>query len=232
MEGGELEFKGVLIDLGDTLIHVDEEGNRRYREAILTTLSKHGYMSRLSDVDSTLDRLYMRSTNGEIKSLHDFWILFLNELKMPEEDGLVDDLEKVRRNWSGAMFKLYEGVILTLSILRKRYILALVSNCSIGTRDIISALSLEKFFDHMILSYEVGARKPDSRIYFQALQAMDLEARECIFVADEISDLEGAKAVGLSTFLVRQGSNTFSEANSDFKPDFQCDHVSEIVRII
>jgi ribonucleotide monophosphatase NagD (HAD superfamily) len=50
-------------------------------------------------------------------------------------------------------------------------------------------------------------------------------------VADEISDLEGAKKLGMKTLLVRQGSNTLCEAEDpDFKPDFECEHISEITK--
>jgi FMN phosphatase YigB (HAD superfamily) len=85
----------------------------------------------------------------------------------------------------------------------------------------------------LILPYEVALRKPDKRIYVEALKAVNLSANECIFVADEISDLEGARELGMKTLLVRQGSNTYCEAKDlNFKPDFQCSHFSEIVRFL
>jgi putative hydrolase of the HAD superfamily len=102
-----------------------------------------------------------------------------------------------------------------------------------GMRDAINALNLTKFFENLILSYEVGVRKPEEKIYLAALKAVSLKASECIFVADEISDLEGARNVGMSSMLVRQGSSTLSEAkNPSFKPDFECNHISEITQFL
>ena len=60
-----------------------------------------------------------------------------------------------------------------------------------------------------------------------------MKADECMFVADEISDLEGAKKLGMRTLLVRQGSNTLCEAEDPgFKPDFECERISEITKFL
>jgi putative hydrolase of the HAD superfamily len=87
-------------------------------------------------------------------------------------------------------------------------------------------LDLAHFFRCIILSYQVGAREPNKPMHLEALKCLGQEARECVFVADEISDLEGARAVGLRTILVRQGVNRFEGAEDpDFKPDFECDRM-------
>jgi FMN phosphatase YigB (HAD superfamily) len=57
--------------------------------------------------------------------------------------------------------------------------------------------------DATIFSYEVGYRKPDSRIYRHALAALDVPAADAIFVGDGGSDEHsGARALGMSTVLV------------------------------
>jgi FMN phosphatase YigB (HAD superfamily) len=76
-------------------------------------------------------------------------------------------------------------------------------------------------------------RKPDKRMYLEALKCLELEAQECVFVADEISDLEGARENGLKTMLVQQGHSTFQEAKDlNFKPDFQITQISELTKIL
>ena len=76
-------------------------------------------------------------------------------------------------------------------------------------------------------------RKPDRRIYLEALKRIRLKPDECVFVSDEISDLEGAREVGLKTILVHQGPNTLQKAKDpNFKPDFQCNHISEITGLL
>jgi len=56
--------------------------------------------------------------------------------------------------------------------MKDKYKLALVSNCAIGLSDVLSALGLTRFFECIILSYQVGVRKPDEHIYLEALRGL------------------------------------------------------------
>ncbi|MGB9135158.1 MAG: HAD family hydrolase [Candidatus Bathyarchaeia archaeon] len=226
-------LKGVLIDLGDTLTYLDEAKNREYEAALVSTLKKHGYERHLEDLASVLANMYYSSTKGELKTHQEFWSLMLKKLEIPQQPELIEALQDVRNSHADTIWKLYDKVPETLTILQEKYKLALVSNCALGTDKTIHALGLADFFGCIILSYQVGARKPDRRMYLEALKCLELEAKECVFIADEISDLEGAREVGLKTILVRQGLNTFHDAkNVNFKPDFQVNQISEVTKIL
>lgn len=226
-------FKGVLIDFGGTLAYIDEVEFRAYEEALVAALKKYGYEKRLEDLASVLAGIYLKSSKGELKTPKEFWNLMLSKLKIPEQSGLPDVLQGIRNNHETTMWKLYDEASATLSILRKKYKLALVSNCAEGTDNVIRSLGLADFFDCITLSYQVGVRKPDKRLYLEALRCLGFEANESVFVADEISDLEGAREIGLKTILVLQGHNTFQEAKDlNFKPDFQITQISDVTKII
>jgi len=228
-----MTFKGVLIDFGGTLAYLDEVEVKEYEEALVAALKKYGYERRLEDVASVLADIYYKSSKGELKTSQDFWNLMLAKLKIPEQSGLTDIMQGVRNIHEARMYKMYDKIPQTLSMLQKKYKLALVSNCAVGTDKVIRFLGLSDFFNCIILSYQVGVRKPDKRLYLEALRCLGLEADECIFVADEISDLEGAGEVGLRTMLVLQGDNTFQEAKDlNFKPDFQITRISEVTKIL
>jgi putative hydrolase of the HAD superfamily len=228
-----MNLKGIFIDFGGTLAYVNANTYSQFENMLVSTLKKHRRSTCLADVDSTLAKLYKRNTSGDFETPIQYWTTFLKDQGIPAEQKLVRDLEDVRENLWTKAFILYDDVLPTLSSLREKYKLALVSNCSMGMRDAINALNLTKFFENLILSYEVGVRKPEEKIYLAALKAVSLKASECIFVADEISDLEGARNVGMSSMLVRQGSSTLSEAkNPSFKPDFECNHISEITQFL
>lgn len=229
-----MNLKGVLIDFGDTLAYIDKEGSRKYTKALLSILHKYGYQGNLDDLSSGFDDAIGNSMKCELKSLQEFWNLLLENLGIHNKlEVLIEELEKVRNCYSAIVFRLYDGATRVLAVLQKKYRLALVSNCAIGTSDIMKDLGLTRYFDCITLSYEVGVRKPDRPIYFDALKCLKLEPHECIFVADEISDLEGAREVGMRTILVRQGLHIFNEAKDrNFQPDFQCNSISEITRFL
>jgi putative hydrolase of the HAD superfamily len=58
----------------------------------------------------------------------------------------------------------------------------------------IPALAL---FNECILSYRVGAMKPQPRIYQEALRRSGLAAAQCLFIDDRLPNVEGAVAVGM-----------------------------------
>jgi len=224
-----LNVRGVLIDFGYTLAYLNEENVERYREELVSVLTKYGYNKTLDDLVPILDSIYRSSTEGEVKDIHEFWKVLLGNLGIRERPILIQELTELRKNHVLTRFRLYDNVISVLSTLRKNYKLALVSNCFVGLSDVLRALNLTHFFECIILSYEVGVRKPDRRIYLEALQRLKLRPEESVFVSDAISDL-GAREVGLKTILVRQGEYTTHGAkDSNFKPDFQCKHISEIM---
>jgi HAD superfamily hydrolase (TIGR01509 family) len=59
-------------------------------------------------------------------------------------------------------------------------------------------------FHSAVLSFEVGALKPDPKIYRLALEASGEEASDCVFVDDVAENIQAAKALGLRTFLARK----------------------------
>lgn len=225
-----MNLRGILIDFGYTLAYLKEENVREYREKLFSILKKHGYNRTLDDFVSILDNTYRSTTKGEVKDICGFWKVLLASLEIRQRPILIQELTELRKNHMPARFRLYDNVISVLSALRKKYKLALVSNCFVGLSAILKALDLTRFFECIILSYEVGVMKPDRRIYLEALQRLKLRPEESVFVSDAISDLEGAREVGLKTMLIRQGEYTNQGAKDpDFKPDFQCKHISEII---
>lgn len=227
-------MKGVLIDFGDTLARIDEASYAEYVEALLPVFNASGYQGNIEDFTKVFRNAVRNSMKGEVKDLPEFWTLLAQNLSVhPVLNGFAEQLEEIRSQHVSTVFTLYDGSLQVLGGLQKKYKMALVSNCAIGTSDVIEALDLPIFFDCMVLSYEVGERKPDRRIYLEALSCLKLEPEDCVFVADEISDLEGAREVGLKTLLVRQGPHTYHEAkNLSFKPDYECQTIAEITRFL
>ena len=228
-----MKFKGVLIDFGDTLAFIDENSDRKYKEGLLWILARHRNQVDLDNLTRALEPIYGKSSHGEVRDFEEFWKLVLKNLNVSAEPELIRELDDSRSRNYATIFSMYEGTMNALNTLNRKYTLALVSNCVIGTRNVIGSLGISSFFRTMVLSYEVGVRKPDRRIYVRAFKSISLTSNDCIFVSDEISDLEGAREVGLKTLLVHQGSLTTYEAKDpEFMPDFQCNSISEITKFL
>jgi len=229
----KINVKTILLDFGGTLAYSHQPTWHEYEKNLQSTLKNHEHPNSLAQLRTALDNIYTANTTGKYKNYTQYWTTFLKQQNIPPQTNLIKDLETVRKQAISRLYRLYARAIPTLSQLHDKYHLALVSNCSMDTRQEINKLGLAKFFEHMSLSCEVGARKPDKLIYLDALNALAAKGHECIFIADEISDLESARALEMKTLLVRQGSSTYSEAkNRYFKPDAECKRISEITRFL
>jgi putative hydrolase of the HAD superfamily len=56
-------------------------------------------------------------------------------------------------------------------------------------------------FDAVVISAEVGMRKPERRIFLHAAELLGLEPRECIFIDDIEANITAAEDVGLRGVL-------------------------------
>ncbi len=52
-------------------------------------------------------------------------------------------------------------------------------------------------FDELVLSYRVGARKPQAAFFERCLQLADCPAEECLFIDDMPENIVGARACGM-----------------------------------
>ena len=69
---------------------------------------------------------------------------------------------------------------------------------------------LYQYFDEVILSFEVGMKKPDACIYEEALRRLGIMPDECVFVGDGGSrELEGAKSAGIKAVQAKWYTDQF-----------------------
>ena len=97
-----------------------------------------------------------------------------------------------------------------LGELQGRYKLALISNFDHPphVHRLLDELALRPFFDSVIVSGDVGIKKPDPAIFAPALEQTGLVADEALFVGDSPEDdIAGARAAGLWPVLIRRSLN-------------------------
>ena len=85
---------------------------------------------------------------------------------------------------------------------------AIISNCSSEEVKVLKESEIYKYFDEVVLSYEVHMKKPDSCIYEDASKRLGVDLGECIFVGDGGSnELEGAQNVGMKAIQAKWYTN-------------------------
>jgi putative hydrolase of the HAD superfamily len=97
------------------------------------------------------------------------------------------------------------GLAAFLTGLRRTHRLAVVSNTHSSTMvpDLMRRAGIAGLFDAVVLSVDVGRRKPHPAMYATALDALRIAPDEAIFVGDSYSaDFAGPGAAGITAFLI------------------------------
>jgi len=195
----------VLLDLYYTLVGWDAAGH-------LELLSGHLEVDpqRVKDaLDSTRDARHL-GTYGHLEGDIAAILIALGEHPEP---GLVAEVAHLAKTFTSTRVKLYPDCLPAIRALREGGTrVALVSNCSFDTPPLIEHLELAREFDAIILSFEVGALKPDPSIYEAALSSLgNISPEEALFVDDQPLFCDAAAALGLDTRLIRRNSSGPSE---------------------
>jgi putative hydrolase of the HAD superfamily len=96
----------------------------------------------------------------------------------------------------------------------------------------IRKMGINQFFNAVLVSEEVGWRKPNIKIFEEALRRLDATAEETVYVGDSpLEDIKGAKAAGMKTvFIPSQFYSMKDLYGSQQKPDIVMKDTRELYR--
>ena len=117
------------------------------------------------------------------------------------------DHAAARRAMLGALeFTPYPDVVPALGELRERgIVLVIASNWDCSLPEWLRPTGILELVDGVVTSAEVGAAKPDPRVFERALAVAGVEPGAALHVGDKVdNDLEGAAAAGVRGVLVQR----------------------------
>ncbi|WP_159477182.1 HAD family hydrolase [Streptomyces caniferus] len=97
-----------------------------------------------------------------------------------------------------APFRADPVVVSLLRRVRARLPLVLVTNATLELEDDLSTLGLADLADHVVSSARVGVAKPDREIYEIAAERAGVPVHRCLFVDDQLQNIEAAMALGMT----------------------------------
>lgn len=189
------KIRNVVFDLGGVLIDLDRDcAVRRFEEI------------GVADAERLIDAyeqkgIFLEVENGTIGT-EEFC------RKLSEHTGKELSFEDIKSAWMGFIVDVPQYKLDYLLELRKQYNVYLLSN----TNPIIqekwartsqftpAGRSIDKYFDKMYTSYEVGVTKPDPAIFEFMIKDCGLIPAETLFVDDAKSNIDVARTMGFSTY--------------------------------
>jgi putative hydrolase of the HAD superfamily len=128
---------------------------------------------------------------------------------VPFDDYFATVYETFARPGVWELFPDVTPILAELARLRLR--LGIISNFDRRLYDILAHLGVRDAFEHVIISSEIGIRKPEARIFRVAAQRFNVDVNEILHVGDEAeSDYTGARAAGLDALLVDHRTSELS----------------------
>ena len=125
---------------------------------------------------------------------------------------------------------LVPGAIELLEYLRPKYNLYILSN---GFKELQSrkmqTAGIDKYFNTIILSEDIGVNKPDSRLYEHAMRKTASNPQESLMIGDMFdTDIVGAANFGMDSMYY----NPKGKTGHQFAPTYEVRHLLEIKDIL
>ena len=130
----------------------------------------------------------------------EYWRRFAEAAGRPAADGRLEEM--VRRDIGFWLHLSQPMIAWAREVKRAGYRTALLSNLprSLGEH-LVARCDFIRHFDHLTLSYEVGAAKPEERIYRHCLEGLRVEPQEALFLDDRPENIRAARALGIAGVL-------------------------------
>jgi len=179
-----MTIKAVFFDLGGVIVRTEFQTPRQ-QLADRLGMDYDDLNKLVFDSDTS-----NRASVGEISS-EEHWAFILKRLKRP-----ASELAAIRAEFFAG--DIVDRTLLDyLRSLRGKYKIGLISNAWGDLRDFIVREKFEDAFDKLIISAEVGAMKPEAKIFQIALEQFGVSPNEAVFVDDFHVNIEGCEKVGI-----------------------------------
>jgi putative hydrolase of the HAD superfamily len=201
------QIRAIGFDLFNTLITVEPQTLQEAHGRLFSSLIESGFQLeedsfRIAHRQAAMDHLAACRKDGR-ETHNRFWI----SAALADQGYAVspDDLRitaAVEAYFSAFLdyCRLIPGTGYMLETVKKRYRLGLLTNFTHGpaARHILDYLGITPFFGTILISGELGYRKPHPSVFLKLVEQLGLEAGQILYVGDDPEpDIKGSRAVGL-----------------------------------
>jgi HAD superfamily hydrolase (TIGR01662 family) len=232
------KIKGIIFDLGDTLIFFDDSLPAIMSQAnsiLAKCLEKHLVISgqeRFLEIFQARMANYYRERDTEFIEYTSYYILQESLADL----GINGINETTLRKCLSHMYEIFQahwqpvtgGVEVLAELKNQGYRLALVSNTAddANVQALVDKIKVRPFFDQIITSAVMKIRKPNPRIFDPVLREWALPPHQVAMVGDTLgADILGAKNANMFSVWVTQYADT--PANQDHRDTIHPDAIIE-----
>lgn len=203
--------RAVLFDLFGTLVaYCDvEAGTRKGWGVIHKALTAQGLEQSYEDFAVAWQRQFVTPLASADDCDPSLFVGKLMRLQrffgLPEDRAVAQAAAEGCLDAWGEHVQTPADALQVLRALRPTHKLALVTNFDHPSyvRALLEQHDLARWFDAVIISAELRIDKPDPRIFWQALELLDVAPHDALMVGDSVdADIAGAQAAGCQAVLI------------------------------
>lgn len=224
-------IKGLLFDLNGTVVDIfTDENNFDVYRIMANLLDYQGVYVYPEELRELLFRYTkeQKKISSEKYPEFDSALVFkrvleelggevTKKLSAKKREFLPQFLSEAFRAATRFKLDLYPHVRHVLDELKQKYRLAAVSDGqTLWAVPEMTKVGLKDYFEFVIVSGDLGFRKPDVRMYQKALQKMKLKPEEVIFIGNDMyRDVFGAHQAGMKTVFFKSNQGDFESNGVD-----------------
>lgn len=197
-------IKAIIFDLDNTLI----DRQRAFKEMLDRKF--HQLFEDETLIQEMIKDIIEWDNNGTVERIVVFkkWAEKYNVTKISAEQ-----LDKEWSDESGSVAFLYDDVRETLTELKKKYKIAVLSNGNkTSQRRKLSTIDIYDLLDYSLISGEFTYRKPDKEIFEYTAKQLGLETNECVYVGDNYKiDVLGSKNAGMLPVFISRNNEVHED---------------------
>jgi len=209
------KIKAIIFDVGGVLQLGDN--SELHHKRIISKGGVHSNVARALRVSfdqylDSIDSVYAKSIEGKISEEKALKIMAKNlkttslRLKQLYSKNYKKTFKLNKQLFNYALKKKKQG-----------YKIAILSDQWWLPKEALITKEFYHFFSPIILSCDVGMRKPDSKIYKLTLKKLKLKPKETIFVDNQLWNIPPARKLGMKTILFKNNKQTIKEIEKILK---------------
>jgi YjjG family noncanonical pyrimidine nucleotidase len=229
-------YKAIIFDLDNTLLNYSASE----LQCMQQTVAAHGLFEGEEDQ-------WQQFWQNYLKINYQYWMSFVTKQSQHRsiQDVLIEsfrDTVKVEEQQYYSLAHTYwqnfcdtciyeQGANDVLHAVSSSYQLGIISN-GIGAaqRKRLVAGNIDHLFQSIIVSDEIGIRKPNKEIFEAALEQLQLSPSEVLFVGDSLQDdYAGARNSGIDFCYYNRNRQELAER---YKPHYRIDSLSQLLEVI
>lgn len=222
----------VFFDLGGTLLDEEPFISLVFKE-IYRMLVEHDIKVHMDDIYEKVEELVFTRRYGD----HFFTDIIENlcfDLSQDKEitSSIISYYKSRVANQYLEKIHPHPGVEKILEKMSRRYKLGIIANQSSRVKEYLEdEWKLFPYFDLIVISENVGYRKPNLNIFLHALGEANSSPNTTFMIGDRLDhDIKPAKILGMETIRVKQGIFSVQEPITPTEiPDFEIFHLNDLL---